>query len=118
MRMKAKSMITHQKGILLPLLQMELLYLALEISVRKLLCRLWKERLLLFKSFADVDAFPICLDTTDPEKIVETVKLLEPTFGGVNLEDIAAPRCFEIEERLRKTWIFLFFMMINMALQL
>lgn len=57
---------------------------------------------LLFKSFADVDAFPICLDTTDPDKIVETVKLLEPTFGGVNLEDIAAPQCFEIEERLKQ----------------
>ncbi|MDP4103746.1 MAG: malic enzyme-like NAD(P)-binding protein [Bacillota bacterium] len=57
---------------------------------------------LLFKSFADVDAFPICLDTTDPDKIVEVVKLLEPTFGGINLEDIAAPQCFEIEERLRK----------------
>lgn len=57
---------------------------------------------LLFKSFADVDAFPICLDTTDPDKIVEVVKLLEPTFGGVNLEDIAAPQCFEIEEQLRK----------------
>lgn len=57
---------------------------------------------LLFKAFADVDAFPICLDTTDPEKIVETVKLLEPTFGGVNLEDITAPKCFEIEEQLRK----------------
>ena len=57
---------------------------------------------LLFKSFADVDAFPICLDTKDPEKIVEVVKLLEPTFGGVNLEDIAAPKCFEIEEQLRK----------------
>ncbi|MGM7723711.1 NAD(P)-dependent malic enzyme [Metabacillus sp. Hm71] len=57
---------------------------------------------LLFKSFADVDAFPICLDTTDPDKMVEVVKLLEPTFGGVNLEDIAAPHCFDIEERLRK----------------
>ncbi|MBI0579290.1 NAD-dependent malic enzyme [Neobacillus cucumis] len=56
----------------------------------------------LFKSFADVDAFPICLATTDTDKIVETVKLLEPTFGGVNLEDIAAPQCFEIEDRLRK----------------
>lgn len=56
----------------------------------------------LFKSFAGVDAFPICLNTTDIDKIVETVKMLEPTFGGVNLEDIAAPRCFEIEERLKK----------------
>lgn len=57
---------------------------------------------LLFKSFAGVDAFPICLKTTDVEKIIETVKLLEPTFGGVNLEDIAAPNCFVIEERLKK----------------
>nr|WP_236838815.1 malic enzyme-like NAD(P)-binding protein [Caldalkalibacillus salinus] len=56
----------------------------------------------LFKSFAGVDAFPICLDTTDVDKIVESVKLLQPTFGGVNLEDIAAPNCFEIEERLKK----------------
>ncbi|MDM5339373.1 malic enzyme-like NAD(P)-binding protein [Fictibacillus enclensis] len=56
----------------------------------------------LFKSFAGVDAFPICLNTTDIDKIVETVKLLEPTFGGVNLEDIAAPNCFLIEERLKK----------------
>jgi malate dehydrogenase (oxaloacetate-decarboxylating) len=56
----------------------------------------------LFKSFAGVDAFPICLDTTDVEEIIKTVKLLEPTFGGVNLEDIAAPNCFVIEERLKK----------------
>jgi malate dehydrogenase (oxaloacetate-decarboxylating) len=56
----------------------------------------------LFKAFAGVDAFPICLNTTDVDKIVETVKLLEPTFGGINLEDIAAPHCFEIEERLKK----------------
>lgn len=56
----------------------------------------------LFKSFAGVDAFPICLDTTDIDKIVETVKLLEPNFGGINLEDIAAPNCFVIEERLKK----------------
>lgn len=58
---------------------------------------------LLFKSFANVDAFPICLNTTNPDKIVEMVQLLEPTFGGVNLEDIAAPQCFEIEDRLRKS---------------
>ena len=56
----------------------------------------------LFKSFAGVDAFPICLNTSDVEKIIETVKLMEPTFGGINLEDIAAPHCFEIEERLKK----------------
>ncbi|WP_318619209.1 NAD(P)-dependent malic enzyme [Priestia megaterium] len=57
---------------------------------------------ILFKSFAGVDAFPITLDTTDTDKIVETVKLMAPTFGGINLEDIAAPQCFEIEERLKK----------------
>ena len=56
----------------------------------------------LFKSFAGVDAFPICLNTTDVDQIVNAVKLLEPTFGGVNLEDIAAPNCFVIEERLKK----------------
>lgn len=55
----------------------------------------------LFKSFAGVDAFPICLATQDVDEIVHTVKLLEPTFGGVNLEDIAAPNCFIIEERLK-----------------
>ncbi len=55
----------------------------------------------LFKNFAGVDAFPICLDTQDTEEIIRTVKLLAPVFGGINLEDIAAPRCFEIEERLK-----------------
>lgn len=55
----------------------------------------------LFKKFAGVDAFPICVDTTDPEQIVHFVKLLAPVFGGVNLEDIAAPACFEIEKRLK-----------------
>ncbi len=57
---------------------------------------------MLFKEFAGVDAFPICLATKDPDKIVETVKLIAPPFGGINLEDISAPRCFEVEERLRK----------------
>ena len=56
---------------------------------------------MLFKEFAGIDAFPICLDTNDPEKIIECVKLMAPTFGGINLEDISAPRCFEIEERLK-----------------
>jgi malate dehydrogenase (oxaloacetate-decarboxylating) len=54
----------------------------------------------LFKEFADVDAFPICLDTKDPDEIVRAVKLLAPSFGGINLEDISSPRCFEIEARL------------------
>lgn len=56
---------------------------------------------ILFKEFANVDAFPICLDTQDPEEIIRTVKLLAPNFGGINLEDISAPRCFLIEERLK-----------------
>jgi len=56
---------------------------------------------MLFKEFANVDAFPICLDTNDPDHIVDTVRLLAPTFGGINLEDISAPRCFEIEQRLK-----------------
>ena len=56
---------------------------------------------LLFKEFADVDGFPICLDTQDTEAIIETVIRIAPAFGGINLEDIAAPACFEIEERLK-----------------
>lgn len=57
---------------------------------------------ILFKEFAGIDAFPICLDTKDLDEIVETVKRLAPTFGGINLEDISAPRCFEIERRLKE----------------
>ena len=56
---------------------------------------------MLFKEFAGVDAFPICLDTKDPDEIVRAVKAIAPGFGGINLEDISAPRCFEIEERLK-----------------
>jgi malate dehydrogenase (oxaloacetate-decarboxylating) len=56
---------------------------------------------LLFKEFANVDAWPICLDTQDTEEIIKTVKFIAPGFGGINLEDISAPRCFEIEERLK-----------------
>lgn len=57
---------------------------------------------ILFKEFANVDAFPICLATKEVEEIVNTVKMIAPTFGGINLEDIASPRCFEIEEILKK----------------
>ena len=57
---------------------------------------------MLFKEFADIDAWPICLDTTDTEEIIRTVKAIAPGFGGINLEDISAPRCFEIESRLRE----------------
>lgn len=56
----------------------------------------------LFKEFGGVDAFPICLDTKDPHEIVQTIKRIAPAFGGINLEDISAPRCFEIEERLKE----------------
>ena len=56
----------------------------------------------LFKEFADVDAFPICLDTTDSEEIVRSVQLFAPAFGGINLEDISEPRCFQIEDRLKE----------------
>src|SRR5580658_6871397 len=57
-------------------------------------------KLMLFKQFADIDAFPICLDTKNVDEIVETVARIAPVFGGINLEDISAPRCFEIENRL------------------
>jgi len=57
---------------------------------------------MLFKQFAGVDAFPICLETTDADEIVRTIKAISPAFGGINLEDISSPRCFEIEERLRE----------------
>jgi malate dehydrogenase (oxaloacetate-decarboxylating) len=57
---------------------------------------------MLFKEFAGIDAFPICLDTNDPDRIIDAVKLLAPTFGGINLEDISAPRCFVIEDALKE----------------
>src|SRR5262249_17321438 len=57
----------------------------------------------LFKRFADIDVFDIELNTTDPKEIIRTCKLRDPTFGGINLEDIRAPECFEIEEELRRT---------------
>ena len=56
----------------------------------------------LFKEFGNVNAFPICLDTQDTEEIIETIVRIAPAFGGINLEDISAPRCFEIEERLKE----------------
>jgi malate dehydrogenase (oxaloacetate-decarboxylating) len=56
----------------------------------------------LFKEFGGVNAFPICLDTQDTDEIIRTIVNLAPAFGGINLEDISAPRCFEIEERLKK----------------
>ena len=60
---------------------------------------------LLFAEFAGIDAFPICLDTQDTEQIIQSVKNIAPVFGGINLEDISAPRCFEIEERLQELGI-------------
>ena len=69
---------------------------------------------LLFKEFADIDAFPICLDTKDTEEIIETVKRIAPVFGGINLEDISAPRCFEIERRLKEELDIRYSMMTSM----
>lgn len=57
---------------------------------------------MLFKQFGGIDGFPICLNTTDPEKIIEAVEAMSPSFGGINLEDISAPRCFEIEQELQR----------------
>ena len=57
----------------------------------------------LFKEFADVDAFPVCIDSKDTDEIVNTIKLISKSFGGINLEDISAPRCFEIEKRLKES---------------
>lgn len=57
---------------------------------------------ILFKVFGDVDAVPICLDTKDPAKIIETVRLLQPTFAGINLEDLSSPKCYDIEDELKK----------------
>src|SRR5262249_43149972 len=62
-----------------------------------------KDKTVLFKEFKNVNAFPICLSTKDPDAIVQTVINIAPAFGGINLEDISAPRCFEIEERLKAT---------------
>lgn len=61
-----------------------------------------ERKAILFKEFAGVDAFPICIDTKNVDEIVKTVKLIAPSFGGINLEDIGAPRCFEVEEKLKK----------------
>jgi len=73
---------------------------------------------MLFKEFAGIDAFPICLANQDTNSIVETVKQIAPVFGGVNLEDIAAPRCFEIESLLRQQLDIPFFTMTSMARRL
>ena len=72
----------------------------------------------LFKSFAGINGVPIALDTKDTEEIIRTVKLISPNYGVINLEDISAPRCFEIENRLKKKLIFQSSMMINMVQRL
>ncbi len=68
----------------------------------------------LFKELGGVDAFPICLESQDTEDIIFAIKQIAPSFGGINLEDIAAPKCFEIEGRLKEELIYQFSMMINM----
>ena len=80
--------------------------LGLGIWGRKAAIPVMEGKAILFKEFAGVDAFPICLDTQDTEEIIKAIKYLAPVFGGINLEDISAPRCFEIEERLKKNYLF------------
>lgn len=70
--------------------------------IRKLAMPVMEGKAVLFKEFGGVDAFPICLDTTDTEEIIKAVKYIAPCFGGINLEDIASPKCFEVEARLEK----------------
>jgi malate dehydrogenase (oxaloacetate-decarboxylating)(NADP+) len=69
----------------------------------------------LFKAFADIDVFDIEVKADSTAEFITTVKNIAPTFGGINLEDIAAPACFEIEQALMIYWIFLYFMMISTA---
>lgn len=71
----------------------------------------------LFKAFGDVDAFPLCIKSNDVDEIVNTIYLISGSFGGVNLEDISAPRCFEIEKKLKENVIFQSFMMTSMEPQ-
>ncbi len=77
-----------------------IIYTARDAAHDRLIKLLEEGKAILFKEFGGVDAFPICLDTKDTEEIIRTCKLLAPTFGGINLEDIAAPKCVEIERRL------------------
>ena len=84
----------------------------------RLVFLLWKVKLFFLKSFAGINGVPIALDTKDTEEIIRTVKLISPNYGGINLEDISAPRCFEIEDRLKKKLIFQSSMMINMVQRL
>lgn len=72
----------------------------------------------LFKRFAGIDAFPICVDSKDPDEIVDIVSKITSSFGGINLEDISAPRCFEIERKLQERLDIPVFMMINMVQRL
>jgi len=67
----------------------------------------------LFKRFGDVDAFPLCIKSKDVDEIVKTIKLISGSFGGINLEDISAPRCFEIERRLKRNVTFQYSMMTS-----
>lgn len=81
---------------------MEPLYWDWAISARRPVCPVMEGKCALFKEFADVDAFPICINSKDVDTIVNTIYMISQSFGGINLEDIAAPRCFEIERRLKE----------------
>ena len=91
--------ITPARAIWWPLLRMERRFLALVISAR---LPVMEGKCALFKEFAGVDAFPLCVDSKDADTIVNTIALISKSFGGINLEDIAAPRCFEIEKKLKE----------------
>lgn len=72
---------------------------------------------MLFKAFADIDAIPICINTKDTDEIIETIKRLEPSFGGINLEDFSSPKCYDIEDRLIELLEIQCSMTINMGQQ-
>ncbi len=80
----------------------EVPFSVLVISVLLAAMPVMEGKAVLFKEFGGVNAVPICLDTQDTEEIIKTVVNIAPAFGGINLEDISAPRCFEIEERLKE----------------
>ena len=91
------------KGNLVAVISNRTAVLGLKTSVLKLVNRWWKGRVCFFKIYADIDVFDIEIDETDPDKVVDTIKAIAPTFGGINLEDIKAPECFYIEDRLKKS---------------
>ena len=102
MKIQELYMITRLKEILWLLLLMALQFLGLGNIGASASIPVMEGKAVLFKSFAGINGVPIALDTKDTEEIIRTVKLISPNYGGINLEDISAPRCFEIENRLKR----------------